>query len=112
MKNRNFKSLLLIVGLGLLAAAGWFLLRVEAHELRGIDGVVHGSLENPESKWSVLFFITSDCPIANQYAPEIRRICSAYESRGARCSLVYADASMNAEQVRKHSHDFFNSAYP
>lgn len=113
MRSRSVRSGIILTCLGLLMVAGWKLVRIEAHELRDVDGNVHGSLEKPEdAKWSVLFFMTADCPIANQYAPEIRRICSAYESKGARCSLVYADASMDAGKIRKHAREFFESAYP
>jgi hypothetical protein len=73
------------------------------HELRDIDGVTYGSLERPaEGEWNVLFFVTAACPISNQYAPEIQRICSAYGSKGARCFLVYADPALTAGEVRKH----------
>ena len=94
-----------------VTVAGWFALG-RASVLRDIDGDTHGSLEKPQSKWNVLFFITSDCPIANQYAPEIRRICDAYDPKGASCLLVYADASMTPVQIRANSKDYFHSAYP
>jgi hypothetical protein len=75
--------------------------------LLDIDGNVHGSLEQPEEgKWNVLFFLTSDCPIGNQYAPEIQRICVWYGSRGTRCFLVFVDASMTDEAIRKYIRDF------
>ena len=81
-------------------------LKAEEHLLTDIDGVSHGSLEHPAGKWSVLFFLTPDCPIANQYAPEIDRICDAYEAKGAQCFLVYADPGLSADAVRKHAHDY------
>ena len=96
----------------LLTAGGCFSQGHPVHPLTDIDGKMHGSLEEPESKWSVLFFLTPDCPIANQYAPEIRRICDAYESKGASCLLVYADESLSADAVRKHAKDFHASRYP
>jgi hypothetical protein len=75
--------------------------------LRDIDGMDHGNLERLiGSKWSVLFFLMSDCPIANRYAPEIQRICAEYGAKGAQCFLVYPDAAENAAAVRKHVHDF------
>ena len=65
------------------------------HLLRDIDGVLHGSLEKPAGwKWTLLFFLMADCPVANQYAPEIQRICSAYGPKGAKCFLVYVDPTM------------------
>jgi len=100
-----------MIALLAVAVAGRMAL-VQENLLRDIDGASHGSLEKPQSKWNVLFFMTSDCPIANQYAPEIRRICDAYEPKGATCLLVYADASMTSVQIRANSKDYFHSAYP
>jgi hypothetical protein len=83
------------------------------HLLRDIDGVAYGSLEHPaKGRWSVLFFLTPDCPIANQYAPEIHRICDKYGSNGAHCYLVYADTSLSHDAVRKHANDYHASRYP
>ncbi|MFN0167425.1 MAG: hypothetical protein ACKV22_13420 [Bryobacteraceae bacterium] len=39
----------------------------------------------------VLFFLAHDCPIANSYAPEIRRICGDYASQHIECVLIYVD---------------------
>ena len=41
-----------------------------------------------QSRATVTFFIASDCPISNAYAPEISRICSIYQARGVSCRLV------------------------
>ena len=70
--------------------------------LRDIDGIAFGSLEHPVHKWNVLFFLVSDCPIAKQYAPEIQRICTEYETQGAECTLVYVDPSMTEDAIRKY----------
>jgi hypothetical protein len=80
--------------------------------LRDIDGVLHGSLENPGWKWTLLFFVMSDCPIANQYAPEIQRICGSYGSKGARCFLVYVDPAMKVADIRQHLKDFDYTGVP
>jgi len=100
-------------GAAAILFAVWFLTRSGDHLLTDIDGVAHGSLEHPaQGSWSVLFYLTPDCPIANQYAPEIRRICDSYEPEGARCYLVYADPSLSADVIRQHAHDFHGSRYP
>jgi hypothetical protein len=91
----------------------WFAASGGEHLLRDIDGVTHGSLEHPaKGRWSVLFFLTPDCPIANQYAPEIHRICDKYESSGAHCFLAYADPLLTDDAVRKHARDYHASRYP
>jgi hypothetical protein len=53
----------------------WTLLAPSAHQL------------------DLLFFVATDCPISNRYAPEIVRICNDYRDRGVRCFMVYPGAS-------------------
>ena len=64
------------------------------------------SFFQPSGKISLLFFICSDCPISNSYAPEIQRICESYGPRGVACSLLYEDADADAATVRKHLDDY------
>lgn len=51
-------------------------------------------------------FVAPDCPIANGFAPEIRRIAADFAPRGVRFALVYADPAFAAEDVRRHVTDF------
>jgi hypothetical protein len=50
----------------------------------------------------VLVFTTTDCPIANRYAPEVSRLAAAYASRGVRFWIVYPVAGDTAEKIRAH----------
>jgi hypothetical protein len=54
------------------------------------------------AKTEVLFFVSTDCPISNSFAPEIQRICKDYAAKGVGCSLVYEDVQVDAAAVRKH----------
>jgi hypothetical protein len=77
-----------------------------------INGVSHGTLAHPaRGRWSTLIFVGTDCPISNHYAPEIKRICAAYEPAGVQCTLVYSTAQLDTEAVRAHLADF-NLALP
>src|SRR4029077_8606617 len=69
--------------------------------IRTIDGALWRPLE-PHGAANVLFFVATDCPISNGYAPEIQRICSAYAARGVQCALIYEDAGVGAREVRAH----------
>jgi hypothetical protein len=107
LSKRIALPLTLIVLLGAAIAVGFVGGVPEERVLRDIDGVMHGSLEQPApGKWSALFFVTQDCPIANQYSPEIQRICTKYGPLGTNCFLVYVDPGMTVEAVRKHRADF------
>jgi hypothetical protein len=52
----------------------------------------------------VFLFLTTDCPIANRFAPEIQRIVAEYEARGVAFSLVYTDGT--PEAIRKHASEY------
>jgi hypothetical protein len=80
--------------------------------VRAIDGHEQTLLAPVGKQIDVLFFIATECPISNRYAPEIQRICSDYRSRGVRCWTVYPDAP-DVKTVVQHRQDFgFGDAVP
>jgi hypothetical protein len=58
------------------------------------------------AKTEVLFFVSTDCPVSNSFAPEIQHICRDYAARGVGCSLVYEDVQLDALTMRKHLHEY------
>jgi thiol-disulfide isomerase/thioredoxin len=69
-------------------------------------------LFRPPGKASVLFFISSDCPISNSYAPEIQHLCGDYGARGVNCSLIYEDVGMDASSMQKHLQEYRYAGIP
>ncbi len=61
--------------------------------------------------WQALFFVTNDCPISNQYAREIRRICEDYAEKGLRCELIYVNPRLSLEAARGHAAEFGHAGY-
>ena len=91
-----------------LPAAGMVLLLsgpAAGGQTRDIDGRAVAPFA-PDGKAHVLFFVSSDCPVSNSYAPEIQRICKAYEPGGVACSLAYEDVTIEAAAVRRHMETF------
>ena len=86
----------------LALAAATVALPLAAVTVRDIDGHEYPFPEEPESKATVVYFVTHDCPISNKYAPEIRRICEEYATRGARCVLAYIDPTISIADIREH----------
>lgn len=74
---------------------------LSASMLIDVDGNEH-ALPDPNSKATVVYFVTQDCPISNRFMPEIRRICGEYSSRDTRCLMAYVDATATADQIREH----------
>jgi len=74
--------------------------------LTDIDGNTHDQLDASSKLANVLYFITNDCPISNQYAPEINRICDEYAAKNVGCYLVYIDPTLSKETIREHAADY------
>jgi len=55
---------------------------------------------------SVFLFLRSDCPIANRYSPELRRLHEAFSPRGVRFWLVYVDPHEKAESIQRHAEEY------
>jgi AhpC/TSA family len=72
----------------------------------------------PTGPAGVLFFIATDCPISNSYAPEIQSVCREYGSRGVDCSLIYEDVDLSPsgrqldDAVRKHLQEYGYTKMP
>ena len=59
-----------------------------------------------QGRATVAFFIASDCPISNSYAPEISRICGVYQARGVSCRLVYEDTRLAPADLTTHLSEY------
>ena len=80
-------------------------------QLRDLSGRVIAPF-TPSGAASVVFFVATDCPVSNSYAPEIRRVCRDYGPRGVECSLIYEDLDTHPsaapldQQVRTHLREY------
>jgi hypothetical protein len=82
----------------------------ESPAVRDLGGVLRTPLEAPAGKIAAVFFVTTDCPIANAFAPEIRRICREYPELS--CTLIYVDPRTSDTEAAKHSAEFGHLDYP
>ena len=74
----------------------------------GIGGITGQSLDpfEPAGKATAVFFVCTDCPVSNFYAPEIQSICRDYRTRGVGCALMYEDLKVDAAAVRAHLKEY------
>ena len=64
-------------------------------------------LQEPAGPCSVLIFLSHDCPIANRYAPEIKRIYNEYIEKKIPFYRVYlGSAEHYADTAVKHGNDY------
>jgi peroxiredoxin len=80
-------------------------------QLRDTNGALHTQAEFAGHKALVLFFTTTDCPVANSYVPEMNRIHEAYASRGVLFYAVQTDLTIPQADVAGYARDF-RYAYP
>jgi hypothetical protein len=52
------------------------------------------------------FFVIKDCPIANRYAPEIKRIIRDYTPKGVQFVLELEDQDVTAQDASAHAREF------
>ena len=71
-----------------------------------LDGGRVDPFAKPETKAVVLIFVSTDCPIANRYAPVLGRLYEAYQPRNVSFWLVYADATETPEKIRQHVEEY------
>jgi len=68
--------------------------------------VTAGAVALAQERPVVTFFIASDCPISNAYAPEISRICRAYADKGVACTLAYEDTTIASGALEQHRSEY------
>jgi hypothetical protein len=61
------------------------------------------ALQAPAGTKAIVFIFTStDCPISNRYAPEIRRIADTFTPQGVVFRVVYPSPAEDARAIREH----------
>lgn len=96
METMRLAALFLLGTLALAAEPG----------LRDFQGRPLAAPGEGEAAATAIFFVMSDCPISNVFAPEINRICDEYEGRGVRCYLAYVDPELTPAQIDAHRKDY------
>jgi hypothetical protein len=57
-------------------------------------------------KAAVLVFVTTDCPVANRYAPELERIRADVAKAGVTLTLVHVDPDLTEKAARDHAAEY------
>jgi peroxiredoxin len=79
---------------------------VPRFSLADTAGQTHTPSEWAGKRAVVFFFLTTDCPLCNNYAPELNRIAQAFAPRGVAFYGVQGDATIPDEDVRRHARDY------
>src|SRR4051812_43251243 len=77
--------------------------QVKVFALHDVSGRLHTAREWRDRKGVVLFFLEPDCPVANGYAPEMRRLAAGYGGQGIAFYGVHSRPGVTAEIAARHA---------
>ncbi len=79
---------------------------VPGFQLHDTEGRIHTPAEWGGEKAILLFFVTTDCPVANSYVPEMNRIHDTYAPRGVEVFAVQSDTTIPDGDVARYARDY------
>jgi len=95
---------------GMLRAIAIAALALLPAQLPDLDGRLVDPLQVPPgTKASVLLFVSTDCPISNRYAPDVRKLHDAFAKAGVSFWLIYPNPADAVSDIRDHLKSF---SYP
>jgi thiol-disulfide isomerase/thioredoxin len=74
--------------------------------LEDLAGVRHRPLDVGENRASVVIFVLHDCPVSNQYAPEIQRLADEFSTKRVPFYLVHVDSQLSTADAKKHAKEY------
>jgi len=107
-RARTIRSMGRKLGICLWLALAWAgaANRLPRFSLADTAGHTHTPAEWSAKRAVVLFFLTTDCPLCNNYVPELNRIAQEFSPRGVAFYGVQGDATVPDADVRRHVKDF------
>ena len=79
---------------------------VSDFSLADTAGKQHAIAELRHCKAVVLFFVSTECPASNGYAPVMQQLASRYAARGVTVYGVHTDPDVTAEQAAAHAKEY------
>jgi hypothetical protein len=71
--------------------------------VQALSGAPVDALSAPiGTKAFVFLFTSTDCPVSNRYAPEVRRLADEFAAKGVVFRLVYPGSADDAKAIREH----------
>lgn len=71
-------------------------------QARDLEGNRVDVVSKAGSNAVVLIFVATQCPIANRYVPEMKRLHERFTGKGIQFYFVYPDRDVSAGEIREH----------
>jgi hypothetical protein len=98
-------------GLATLAPALLLAASAGAADVRlpDVSGKLVNPFASPDTKAVVFVFVSTECPISNRYAPEVRRLSDEFSKEGISFWLIFPLGDETSEAIEEHVEAY---AYP
>jgi peroxiredoxin len=80
--------------------------RIPDFQLADLQGRQHARQEWSRSKGVVLFFLGTECPVANGYTPVVQELADRYAKQGILVYGVHVDTDVTPQVGAKHATEF------
>ncbi|MBI3839553.1 MAG: redoxin domain-containing protein [Planctomycetia bacterium] len=80
--------------------------RVPDFSLTDTKGAKHSLAEWRRGKAVLLFFIGTECPVSNGYAPQMQQFAAKYAALGVACYGVHCEKTLTAAEANKHAAEY------
>ncbi|MEM8953451.1 MAG: redoxin domain-containing protein [Verrucomicrobiota bacterium] len=74
--------------------------------LTDVSGQGVDPLNCSEHKAAVLVFMTTDCPVANSFAPELKRIADECREKNVKVTFVHVDPELADKDAALHAQEY------
>ncbi len=75
-------------------------------KLRGVDGRVRTHQDWAKSKFVVVYFMGTECPVSKLYIPEMNRIAKKYSKHDVSFCGIISDPEASPKQVRAFAKEY------
>src|SRR5207249_117308 len=75
-------------------------------KLSDVDGKTHSIADWKGKSAVVLFFLSTECPISNRYAPAINRLTQDFTAKNVVFYIVESDPALRPADAKKHASEF------
>lgn len=93
---------MIVLAIGALFSAA----AIAGISLPDVTGKEVDPLDCQNHKAAVLVFVTTDCPVANSFAPELKRIADEYRTKDVKLTFVHVDPELSNKDAAQHADEY------
>lgn len=77
--------------------------KYEDFSLKGVDGKTYSLSDFKNSKAIVIIFVSTECPVSNDYNSRMEKLYQDYKNRGVAFIGINSNKEESVEEIKKHA---------